>query len=366
MTSRRSPDPTRARHAARTAVRLLPIALLLITACDKPPAFGEANSLILVGDETLWQELEADTYELLERTVFTTREENTFNVTFVDPGGSELDVLLMWKQVLVFGTAGDALIEAITAKARSTPEAGAVVQARDVWARGQIATAIVLEAGNEADSWRAALPGVAALIDRNYRNFALTRMFVSGEDTVLSSTLSERYGIQLRVPRIYHGFIGDDGIVRLRNDNPRPSERIRSILIERVATDTDAETDADGTDADTGADAGAGGTPLDPEAVFAWREGIDSLLYLVPQAFEQAPVEPRMFELGGAEAIEVRGIWRDEGTYPAGGPFIARAVRCPDATWFFDAWLYSPNPRASKYEFLLQLEEILDSFRCTA
>lgn len=72
-----------------------------------------------------------------------------------------------------------------------------------------------------------------------------------------------------------------------------------------------------------------------------------------------------MFELGGAEAIEVRGIWQDEGTYPAGGPFIARAVHCQDAVWFFDAWLYSPNPRASKYEFLLQLEAILDSFRCT-
>ena len=346
MTASQSHNPTRALHAARTAVCVLPMALLLITACDKPPAFGEANSLILVGDETLWQELETETYEQLERTVFTTREENTFNVTYVAPGGSALDELLMWKQVLVFGTQGDPLIEAIAVKANSAPESGAVLQAGDVWARGQIATAIVLEAGHEADSWRAALPGVAALLDSNYRTFALTRMFVSGEDTLFSRALSERYGIQLRAPRIYHGFIGDDGLVRLRNDNPRPSERIRSILIERVAADADD-------------------TPLDPEAVFAWREGIDSLMYLVPQGFERAPVEPRMFELGGAEAIEVRGIWQDEATYPAGGPFIARAVRCPDAVWFFDAWLYSPNPRASKYEFLLQLEKILDSFRCT-
>ncbi len=346
MTASRSYNPTCTLHAARTAVRALPMALLLITACDKLPAFGEANSLILVGDETLWQELETETYEQLERTVFTTREENTFNVTYVAPGSSELDELLMWKQVLVFGIPGDPLIEAIAVKTHSTPEAGAVVQAKDVWARGQIATAIVLEAGHEADSWRAALPEIAALLDRNYRYYALTRMFVSGEDTLLSQALSERYGIQLRVPRIYHGFIGDDGLVRLRNDNPRPSQRIRSILIEREA-------------------AGADGASLDPETVFAWREGIDSLMYLVPQGFERAPVEPRTFELGGAEAIEVRGIWQDEGTYPAGGPFIARAVRCPSAVWFFDAWLYSPNPRASKYEFLLQLEAILDSFRCT-
>ena len=325
---------------------MLPVALLAIAACDKPPAFGQANSLIVVGDEALWQELEAETYAQLERTVFTTREENTFNVTFVAPGGSELDELLMWKQVLVFGTEGDPLIEAITAKGRTTPEPGTIQQASDVWSRGQVATAIVLEGGREADSWRSALPEVATLIDSQYRDFALTRMFVSGEDTLLSRTLAERYGVRLRAPNIYHGAIGDDGLVRLRNDNPRPSERIRSILIERV--------EADGDDA-----------PLDPEAVFAWREGIDSLMYIVSQGFERAPVDPLHFDLGGAEATEVRGVWQDEGTYPAGGPFISRAVRCPDATWFFDAWLYSPNPRASKYEFLLQLEEILDSFRCT-
>lgn len=346
MTSQ-SRSSTRTVSAARLAVYMLPVALLAIAACDKPPAFGEANSLIVVGDEALWQELEAETYAQLERTVFTTREENTFNVTFVAPGGSELDELLMWKQVLVFGTEGNPLIEAITAKGHTTPEPGTVQQASDVWSRGQVATAIVLEVGREADSWRAALPEVATLIDSQYRDFALTRMFVSGEDTLLSRTLAERYGVQLRVPNIYHGAIGDDGLVRLRNDNPRPSERIRSILIERVA--------ADGDDA-----------PLDPEAIFAWREGIDSLMYIVSQGFERAPVEPLHFDLGGAEALEVRGVWQDEGTYPAGGPFVSRAVRCPDATWFFDAWLYSPNPRASKYEFLLQLEEILDSFRCTA
>ena len=37
------------------------------------------------------------------------------------------------------------MIEAIASKAHETPEAGAVLQADDVWARGQVATAIVLE-----------------------------------------------------------------------------------------------------------------------------------------------------------------------------------------------------------------------------
>jgi hypothetical protein len=318
--------------------------LLLLVACDKPSAFGEANSLILVGDEALWPQVESETYEHLERTVFTTREENTFNVTYVAPDGSELDELLMWKQVLVFGVPGDPLIEAVAAEADASPEVGTVLQAGDVWARGQVATAIVLEPGHEVDSWRAALPGLAAMLDNQYRDYALSRMFASGVDTALSQAVTDRYGIELVAPQIYHGRIGDDGIIRLRNDNPRPSERIRSVLVERVEAD---------------------GGALDPERIFAWRAGIDSVMYNVPQGIERVPVEPRTFDLAGAEALEVRGMWRDEGTFPAAGPFVARAVRCPDAVWYFDAWLYSPNPRASKYEFLLQLEEILDSFRCT-
>ena len=338
---------TRSRKHARIEVRVLLAALLLTAGCDRPPAFGEANSLILVGDESVWLEVETETYEQLEPTVFTIREEKKFNVTHVAPDGSELDELLLWKQVLVFGVPGDPLIEAIAADARATPEVGAILQAGDVWARGQVATAIVLEPGHEADSWRAALPGLAAMLDAQYRTYALGRMFVSGEDTLLSQQLAREFGVRLRAPMIYHGSVGEDGLVRLRNANPRPSERIRSILVERVATDS------------------ADARPVDAEAVFAWREQIDSVAYNVPQRFERAPVEPRSLDLGGADGVEVRGIWQDEGTFPAGGPFVARAVVCPDAVWFFDAWLYSPNPRASKYEFLMQLEEILDSFRCT-
>jgi len=42
-----------------------------------------------------------------------------------------------------------------------------------------------------------------------------------------------------------------------------------------------------------------------------------------------------------------------------------RALQCPHATYFIDTWLYSPNPRRSKWQYLMQLEEILGSFNCT-
>ncbi len=354
--------PTRTARSIRDPRRSLGVLLAAVlglgaslSACDKSTAFGEANSLILVADETLWMELERETYGILEPTLTTVREDPTFHVTFVPNDGSELDQLLLWRQVLVFGTPDDARVQEIVDEAdRDAPASpGEIVQARNVWARGQLATAIVLEPGAEVAAWRAALPELAELLDRQFREYATSRMWVSGVDTAFAASLREQYGVSLRAPRVYHGSIGEDGRIRLRNDRPSPSDRIRSILIERA--EPGAATTGDPGDA-----------PLDPDAVFAWREGIDSVAYNVPQAIERADVEPRRFEQGGAPAIQVQGIWRDEGTYPAGGPFITRAVRCPDATWFFDAWLYSPHPEDSKYEFILQLENILDSFRCDA
>ncbi|MFW6089582.1 MAG: DUF4837 family protein, partial [Gemmatimonadota bacterium] len=329
--------PIRTARSAPTTALLALAAAVLLAACDKSTAFGEADSLILVADEALWTELEQETYEILEPTLTTVREDRTFHVTYVPSDGSELDQLLLWRQVLVFGTPDDARVREIVDEAdRDGPPApGEIVQARDVWARGQLATAIVLEPGAEAAAWRAALPELAERLDGQFREYATSRMWVSGVDTAFAENLRERYGVGLRAPRIYHGSIGEDGRIRLRNDRPSPSDRIRSIFIER------AEPGAATADAS-----------LDPDAVFAWREGIDSVVYNVPQAIERADVEPRRFEQDGAPAIEVQGVWRDEGTYPAAGPFVARAVQCPDATWFFDAWLYSPHPEDSKYEFM--------------
>jgi len=336
----------------RTLAPLALAGLLALGACDKPSAFGETDSLIVVADSTLWSQLEQETYDALEPTLFTVRNEKTFHVTHVSTTSADLEQLLLWRQVLVFGGPEDPRVQAVVdaAGVEPAPSPGDIVQADNVWARNQLATAIVLDPADPAASWRSTLPEVADMLDEQFREYALSRMWVSGEDTAFAARLDERYGVALRAPQIYHGRILDDGRIRLRNDRPSPADRIRSILIERrepgaAAPNTDA--------------------PLDPEAVFAWREGIDSTAYNVPQSIERVGTEPRRFELGGAPAVEVHGIWHDEATYPAAGPFVARAVRCPDATWFFDAWLYSPHPEDSKYEYMLQLEAILDSFRCS-
>ena len=314
-----------------------------LSACGQSSAMGEANSLIVVADDALWEQVEAQTYEALERTTYTTRDEKIFNITQTSPDSPEIRQLLLWRQILVFGTPDDPRIQLIAEKVgRTTVEPGEVVQASNVWARGQLATAVVLQPGREAESWLEHLPALSEHLEQQFRDYVLRRMFVSGVDTATSDFLSEEFGFTLEVPRVYRRVDRGEGVVLIRNDNPDPSELIRSILIQR----------------------GEAVDSLSPSMVYLWRASVDDTHYNVPQDFDVSMGTGRTFDLNGSEAVEARGIWKDRAAYPAAGPFVARAVRCGDSVIYLDAWLYSPNPRRSKYEYMTQLEEILDSFRC--
>ncbi len=316
-----------------------------LAACAIPSAMGEANSLIVVADDALWKQVEEQTYEALERTVYTTRNEKIFNVTQTSPDSPEIRQLLLWRQILVFGTPDDPLIRMIAEKVdRSSVEPGEVVQASNVWARGQLATAVVLQPGREAESWREHLPGLSEHLEQQFRDYVLRRMFLSGVDTATSEFLRAEFGFTLNVPRVYRRVDRGEGVVLIRNDNPDPSELIRSILIQR----------------------GEAVDSMAPSMVYEWRTSIDDMHYNVPQDFDVIPGTGRSFDLNGSEAVEARGTWKDRAAYPAAGPFVARAVRCGDDVIYLDAWLYSPNPRRSKYEYMTQLETILDSFTCEA
>ena len=171
---------------------------MALAACGRPAAMGEADSLILVADPELWSQLEQETYDAVETTLFTIRDEKKFYVTYVAPGGKELEQLLLWKQILVFGVPGDPLLEQVADAAdRDELNPPEIFQTASVWAMGQAVTVVVLEPGREAESWRALLTELAELLDHQYRLWALNRMWVSGVDTALATQLDERLGILL-------------------------------------------------------------------------------------------------------------------------------------------------------------------------
>ena len=323
----------------------LALAAILAAACSKPSAWGEATSLIVVLPDEIWPELEDSTYAVLEPTIVTTREEKKFNVTQVDPANPELEDLVVFRQVIVLGTPDNPLVQAAADQAGLTPQAPALFAARDVWARGQLVAVVVAEPGREKETWLRLLPELIEVIDERYQDWVLQRMFVSGVDTVVADSLSRRFGFSLRVPKVYRFVVREgprDTVVILRNDNPDPSELIRSVLVTWRPPLLE----------------------LSEELAIDWRSAIDSVHYNVAQRVEPSGLEPRFFEIDGRPALEVTGTWIDEGTFPAAGPYIVWLVGCPDRTVMIDAWLYAP--RKPKYEYMIQLEQILSSFTCRA
>ena len=328
------------RNRPSTAFWLVPF-LALTAACSKPGPFGEPNSLIIVAPDSLWALMEEATYEALEQTFVTTRPEKKYVATQVDPGSPDFEKLRLWWQVIVFGTPDNPLVERVAQAAGIEGPVGApsVIQAENLWSRGQLVTAVVLEPGREKESWLAQLPELYDLIDEGYRRYVRGRMFVTGPDSVIADSLQRTFGFSLTVPVVYHLTEGHDRIM-LRNDNPDPSELIRSVLVAwRQAVDS-----------------------LTPELAYEWRSAVDSVEYNVPQSIDLSVGRVRRFDQNGHEALEVTGTWEDESDFPAGGPFISWLVQCPQRTFFLDAWLYAP--RKSKYMYVLQMREILRSFSC--
>ena len=104
---------------------------------------------------------------------------------------------------------------------------------------------------------------------------------------------------------------------------------------------------------------------LNGEYILAWRESLVEGYYSFPQVVvsDQALATPGT--MGGRAAYQIQAIWENPPEeYPAAGPFILRAVTCPDQDrlYLLDAWLYAPGKE--KYEYMLQLETILNSFKC--
>lgn len=327
---------------------LLGVTLLSLAGCGRQTALGEANSLIILASDSLWMQVEEETRAVLEPTIFTTRDERQYEVSSVDPGHPNVADLKLFRNVIVFGTEDDPLLVEVAAAADhdiSGLEPGRVFQARDVWALSQTVTAVLLRGGREVESWVAALPSVLNAVDTSYREYVLRRMFATPADTALATDLGRRFGFSLRVPEVYDRVArdlgGGDTLVILRNDNPDPSELIRSVLVAwRPTVDS-----------------------LTRELALEWRAEIDGTHYNVPQRIDESQSSVVSFLWEGYPALEVTGIWQDEtSSFPAAGPFVVWLVDCPGRTYFVDAWLYSPN--RAKYEYMLHLQEILGSFRC--
>jgi hypothetical protein len=310
---------------------LAALTTLLLTGCDQPRAHGDANAIIVGAEVGLW-----DT------------DERTFRVTWQDPTeGEHWGNLRRFRQVLVIGDEGDPWVaDALARRGRDQPPLSPpeIIQVHNVWARGQQVSILLLPPEGREEAVRSLAAELQQILDRQYRDFVLTRMFVSGRDSILADSLRTREGFSFELPNVYRYSVRDS-VYRFRNDNPSPAELIREIGLTWRTPAPDAFPDQG--------------------ALEAWRTEFAAQYYNDPQDLDPSIVSYQEIEVGGLPAVEYQSAWRSPpDAWPAGGPFITRAVLCPDQDrlYLMDAWLYAPG--RDKYEYMIQLETILNSFRC--
>ena len=330
-----------------TTAGVLALLWILAAGCDTTGiAYGDVNSIIAVMSPELWAEVEDDVYGALEPTIRTVRDEKTFTVTYQEPFAEFWSDLRRFRQILLVGSATDAVVVEALDRAHLQISQPGVHQIGDVWSRGQSITIVLLPEGGGADDVRPYLADVNELLDDQYRRWANSRMYMSGVDSALADTLHTEAGFVLLLPEVYR-WTSADSVYVFRNDNPDPAELIREVVVTwRTPIPSD----------------------LQAEDILEWREQVVAGYYSEPQVnvLDNAHAQP--MEYRGRYAYQINAEWRNppERGWPAGGPFITRAVLCESQNrmYLIDSWLYAPGKK--KYEYMIQLETILDSFRCGA
>ena len=281
----------------------------------------------------------------LEARIVTVRQEKTFVVTHQVPAGQEWGMLQRFRQLLLIGTAQDEwMTEALKRADQASFNPPEIFQVHNIWARDQVVTVMLLASAGAAEVGPLLDP-LHDLLDAQYRAWVKARMFMTGANEALADSLWDSAQFSLLLPQLYKRRT-EDSVYMFRNDNPDPSELIRQITVtwrthspERIAEDE----------------------------LLAWRQAVVDQHFGYPQIMDLDLAERRRLQQGEVIMDEIRAVWSNppEDAFPAGGPSITRSIPCPaqGRDYMIDAWLYAPG--RDKYQYILQLETILDSFRCT-
>lgn len=320
------------------------VAALALCACERSPqAVGTVNSIIVLAPDSVWAAIGDSVLAALEPRIFTVRDERTFEVTQVTPADPRWSELRRFRQVLAIGAEQDAWVEPALSR-RPTELAPGVVQARDVWARNQTVTALVLPQQAAADAALPQVPVLAQMIDSTFRAYATQRMYMSGPNTELQDSLRRTHGYAILLPNVYAPLSREANVDLYQSSTQVGGDLVRSVLVTWQQ----------------------GLLPLEPEVVRAWRDSLAMTQYrpALPSS-QEGRIQAQLMEVAGAPALELQGAWDGaDPTWPMSGPFIARAIHCAaqDRTYLVDAWLYSPS--RAKYEYMIQLQTILNTFEC--
>ncbi len=327
------------KYARLTSVALACAAALGCNIDSTRSAFGEPTTIVVLAVDSLWVEVADSVLRALEPRVFTTRSERTFQVEQISPLDDRWNQLRQFVQVLAIGVPGDGWMEPLLDEPPS--QLPAIVQAEDVWARGQVVTGLVVAHDRAAQGVYALADSLGRRYDARFREYTTQRMFASGQAVALRDSLRAGAGFGITLPNVYHPIEQTDSVRIFRSETQVGGSMFRSIAIASRA----------------------GAAAPDVQRVVAWRDEIAARHYRRPEQVSEH--ETLLVDTLAGGALQVQGVWRStDASFPEAGVFISRVVPCPaqNRTYLLDAWLLAPG--RNKYEYLIQFQTILDSFEC--
>jgi hypothetical protein len=314
-----------------------------LPSCDgSRQALGTATSIIVLATDPVWAAIGDSVLAALEPRIYTVRDERTFEVTHIAPSDPQWRELRKFRQIVAIGAREDAWVEPVLEQSGS---ATGVVRARDVWARNQQVSAIVLPTSDAAAEALPHLERVGTVIDSLFRIYVIRRMYTSGPDSALADAMRETHGFSLLLPSVYAPLERTGDVLMFQNNTTVGGDLVRTVFV--------AWRD--------------GVTPPAADAAAAWRDSIAGVQYNPQQRTLIDVIRATPVPLPGGEAVEIQGAWEGKDpSWPAGGLFISRMITCEqqNRTYLLDTWLYAPGPRRSKYEYMIQLQTILGTFEC--
>ena len=270
-------------------------------------------------------------------------DERVFTVVHQEPNGEGWEERSLAPLLVLIGTLQDPWIQEAVSEAEQPPHEPGLSRVLDLWAERQVANVLVVPETGEDQDLEEHLAGIYAQLHADFRALVRTELYASGADSELADTLWENEGFGILVPNSYE-WSRTDSTFLFWPDGEGASEIEQRVAVTWMSPAPPS---------------------LELDEVLAWRERTAREHYDTPQEVTGRVTAERL-AFAGYVALEVRGQWtrRAESGDRQEGSLLTRVAVCEgqNRAYLLDSWLYSPG--AETYEYVVQLETILDSFRC--
>lgn len=218
---------------------------------------------------------------------------------------------------------------------------------RDRWAKDQVI--VYLFAPGKGELVRqivSRFPSVAKVIQEQYRRQIDANVYQGGENNILKNRILEMFGSHMSIPSEYRLTIEDENTLWMMREHELI---VSNIIIHKLPYKSLDQ--------------------FKKDQIILLRDelGRSYVSTTVEGSYMRTnpvdlPVYTQSMRLGGAYAVESRGIWEMEGDFQ-GGPFISYLVlnEAKSELIYIDAFVLAPGER--KRNQMLYLEHIISSFQ---